>query len=97
MADATHSSHQHRHDHHDWDSPKYVSNWAAGRESFAPVRRMVPAELSLFGPYDKKLPIRILDVGAGYGAVTQFLLSHFSNAGLQRQAGLRFSRSVAMA
>ena len=31
-------------------------------------------------PYDKNLPIRILDVGAGYGALTQFLLSHFSNA-----------------
>ena len=26
----------------------------------------------------KRLPIRILDVGAGYGALTQFLLSHFS-------------------
>ena len=31
-------------------------------------------------PYDKKLPIRILDVGAGYGALTQFLLGQFSNA-----------------
>ena len=31
-------------------------------------------------PYDKKLPIRILDVGAGYGALTQFLLSYFPNA-----------------
>ena len=28
-------------------------------------------------PYDQKLPIRILDVGAGYGALTQFLLSYF--------------------
>ena len=31
-------------------------------------------------PYDKNLPIRILDVGAGYGALTQFLLSQFPNA-----------------
>ena len=31
-------------------------------------------------PYDKKLPIRILDVGAGYGALTQFLLSYFPKA-----------------
>ena len=31
-------------------------------------------------PYDKNFPIRILDIGAGYGALTQFLLSHFSRA-----------------
>jgi 16S rRNA C1402 N4-methylase RsmH len=31
-------------------------------------------------PYAKQLPIRILDVGAGYGALTQFLLSDFPNA-----------------
>ena len=31
-------------------------------------------------PHDKNLPIRILDVGAGYGALTQFLLSQFPNA-----------------
>jgi ubiquinone/menaquinone biosynthesis C-methylase UbiE len=31
-------------------------------------------------PYDKTLSIKILDVGAGYGALTQFLLKYFSNA-----------------
>jgi tRNA (cmo5U34)-methyltransferase len=31
-------------------------------------------------PYDKEKPIKILDLGAGYGALTQFLLSHFPNA-----------------
>jgi ubiquinone/menaquinone biosynthesis C-methylase UbiE len=31
-------------------------------------------------PYDGSLSIRILDVGAGYGALTQFLLGHFPNA-----------------
>ncbi len=31
-------------------------------------------------PYDKGLPIKILDVGAGYGALTQFLLKYFFNA-----------------
>lgn len=30
-------------------------------------------------PYDKQLPIKILDVGAGYGALTQFLLNSFPN------------------
>ena len=31
-------------------------------------------------PYDKQLPIRILDLGAGYGALTKFLLDRFPNA-----------------
>jgi ubiquinone/menaquinone biosynthesis C-methylase UbiE len=31
-------------------------------------------------PYDQKAPITILDVGAGYGALAQFLLNYFSNA-----------------
>jgi ubiquinone/menaquinone biosynthesis C-methylase UbiE len=31
-------------------------------------------------PYEKKLSIKILDVGAGYGALTQFLLKQFPNA-----------------
>jgi trans-aconitate methyltransferase len=31
-------------------------------------------------PFDKKEPIRILDLGAGYGALTQFLLDRFPDA-----------------
>ena len=38
-------------------------------------------------PYDKNLSIRILDVGAGYGALTQFLLSYFPNATAVLQDG----------
>jgi SAM-dependent methyltransferase len=80
MANAPHSSHHHRHDHHDWDSPKYVSDWAAGQDQKDKARQEPFRVLAQTIPYDKKLPIRILDVGAGYGALTQFLLSHFSNA-----------------
>ena len=39
-------------------------------------------------PYDKTLAIKILDVGAGYGALTQFLLNYFSNATAVCQDGL---------
>jgi ubiquinone/menaquinone biosynthesis C-methylase UbiE len=67
-------------DHHRWDSEDYVAQWAerqatreAGREEA--FRLMADAI-----PYDKKLPIRILDVGAGYGALTRFLLERFPNA-----------------
>jgi ubiquinone/menaquinone biosynthesis C-methylase UbiE len=80
MATPSHSSHEHRHDHHDWDSPKYVSDWAAGQDRKEKARQEPFRVLAETIPYDKELPIRILDVGAGYGALTQFLLSHFSNA-----------------
>jgi SAM-dependent methyltransferase len=79
MANAHHSSH-HPHDHHDWDSPKYVANWAAGQDRKEKARQEPFRVLAETIPYDKALPIRILDVGAGYGALTQFLLSRFPNA-----------------
>jgi tRNA (cmo5U34)-methyltransferase len=78
MANA-HSSH-HRYDHHDWDSPKYVSDWAAGQDQKEKARLEPFQVLAETIPYDKALPIRILDVGAGYGALTQFLLSRFRKA-----------------
>lgn len=80
MATTSHSSHEHRHDHHDWDSPKYVSDWAAGQDRKERARQEPFQVLAETIPYDKSLPIRILDVGAGYGALTQFLLNRFPNA-----------------
>ena len=77
MADTTH---QHPHDHHDWDSSQYVSNWASGQDKKEMARQKPFRVMARTIPYDKNLPIRILDVGAGYGAVTQFLLSYFPNA-----------------
>jgi tRNA (cmo5U34)-methyltransferase len=77
MADTTH---QHPHDHHDWDSEKYVSNWAEGQDKKEEQRQEAFRVLANTIPYDKKLPIKILDVGAGYGALTQFLLSQFPKA-----------------
>jgi ubiquinone/menaquinone biosynthesis C-methylase UbiE len=79
MASTSHSSHEHRHDHHDWDSVDYVSNWASGQDQKEKARQEPFRILAQTIPYDKKLPIKILDVGAGYGALTQFLLAHFSN------------------
>lgn len=80
MATTSHSSHHHHHDHHDWDSPKYVSDWAAGQDKKERARQEPFRVLAETIPYDKEFPIRILDVGAGYGALTQFLLGHFPNA-----------------
>src|SRR6201987_2672951 len=80
MASTSHSSQQHRHDHHDWASPDYVAKWAEGQDPKEKNRQEPFRVMANTIPYDKQLPIRILDVGAGYGALTQFLLSHFPNA-----------------
>ena len=80
MASTSHSSQQHSHDHHDWASPDYVAKWAEGQDPKEKDRQEAFRVMAKTIPYDKKLPIRILDVGAGYGALTQFLLGQFSNA-----------------
>jgi ubiquinone/menaquinone biosynthesis C-methylase UbiE len=67
-------------DHHDWDSPGYVSQWAE-RQDEREIEREEPFRLiAKTIPYNKEAPITILDVGAGYGALTQFLLNHFIKA-----------------
>jgi SAM-dependent methyltransferase len=82
MSKSSHSSGHHHHDHHphDWDSSKYVSRWAEGQDKKENDRQEPFQVLAETIPYDKKLPIRILDVGAGYGALTQFLLNYFPKA-----------------
>jgi ubiquinone/menaquinone biosynthesis C-methylase UbiE len=80
MATTPRTSYHHHHDHHDWDSPKYVSDWAKGQDQKEKARQQPFRVLADTIPYDGSLSIRILDVGAGYGALTQFLLGHFPNA-----------------
>src|ERR1700751_4302769 len=80
MASTSHSSQQHRHDHHDWASPDYVAKWAAGQDPKEKNRQEPFRVMAKTIPFSKELPIRILDVGAGYGALTQFLLNYFSKA-----------------
>lgn len=66
--------------HHDWNSPDYVSQWAEHQDE-GEVDRQEPFRLMAKTiPYDQEAPIKILDLGAGYGALTQFLLNYFSKA-----------------
>ncbi len=78
MPDTSHF--HHRHDHHDWDSLEYVSNWAKGQDPKEKDRQEPFHVLADTIPFNKNVPIRILDVGAGYGALTKFLLERFFNA-----------------
>jgi cyclopropane fatty-acyl-phospholipid synthase-like methyltransferase len=67
-------------DHHDWDSKKYVADWAAGQDEREAERREVFELIARTLPYERDAAINILDLGAGYGALCQFLLARFSNA-----------------
>lgn len=102
MAGTPHSSHDHDHDPHDWDSPTYVSNWAEGQDPKEAHRQEAFSVLANTIPYDKAEPIKILDLGAGYGALTKFLLEHFPNAtavcqdGSQEMAKLGHARMQAL-
>jgi ubiquinone/menaquinone biosynthesis C-methylase UbiE len=78
MANASNPSHSH--DHHQWDSREYVSKWAAGQDPKEKDREEAFRLLADTIPYEKNLPIRILDVGAGYGALTMSLLERFPKA-----------------
>jgi SAM-dependent methyltransferase len=92
-------SHSH---HHDWHSSEYVDRWAAKQDTKEIDRQEAFLVLANTMPYDKTAAINILDLGAGYGALTQFLLTRFSQAtavcqdesgemaklGQQRMAGL---------
>lgn len=68
------------HGHHDWHSHAYVDQWistdATRDEERQPLLRRV-AEL-IPDPVDAA--IRVLDVGAGYGALSQCVLARFQQA-----------------
>jgi len=66
--------------HHDWESSDYVSGWAKRQEDREAGRQDAFRVLAQTIPHDKKAAIKILDLGAGYGGLTQFLLRHFPNA-----------------
>lgn len=68
------------HDHHDWHSRDYVSKWAEGQDRKEADRKEQFALMAQTIPYEKNFPLGILDVGAGYGALTRFLLGRFPNA-----------------
>ncbi len=65
---------------HDWSSKEYVRDWARWQDSYENERQARFQMLADAIPFSKDAAIRILDVGAGYGALTQFLLEQFSNA-----------------
>ncbi|MGB7948982.1 MAG: class I SAM-dependent methyltransferase [Candidatus Binatia bacterium] len=66
--------------HHDWSSRRYVSQWAKRQDQREVDRQDIFQSMAKLVPYDRQASIRILDLGAGYGALAQFLLNYFPNA-----------------
>ena len=76
MASTSHSSQQHRHDHHDWASPDYVAKWAEGQD---------PKEKNRQEPFRVMAKQVQNDLGAGMlyaaGKRATLILAYFSTLG----------------
>lgn len=66
--------------HHDWHSKQYVSDWIAHDVARDPERRPRLQAMLEMAPFPRDAAIEVLDVGAGYGAVTEEVLKRFPNA-----------------
>jgi len=73
--------------HHDWNSKEYVDTWAEQQDQREVERRHVFQLMARSLPYDRNAKFEILDLGAGYGALAQFLLDRFPNANAVCQDG----------
>lgn len=65
---------------HDWHSKKYVEEWAKRQDRAEAERKEQFQTVADILPFDKTAPFSFLDIGAGYGALTQFLLKKFPKA-----------------
>ena len=74
-------------DHHDWSSKQYVSDWAERQDEREVEREKIFSSMAKLLSNDRDAAISILDLGAGYGALAQFLLSYFPNAAAVCQDG----------
>jgi ubiquinone/menaquinone biosynthesis C-methylase UbiE len=67
-------------DHHDWSSRQYVSEWAEGQDQREVDREKIFGTIARIISNNPQAALKILDLGAGYGALAQFLLNHFPKA-----------------
>ncbi len=67
-------------DRHDWHSPGYVDEWIARDLQRDDERRARLRNMLSYAPYPANGPIAVLDVGGGYGVVTEEVLRAFPGA-----------------
>jgi tRNA (cmo5U34)-methyltransferase len=67
----------HEHRVHDWQSPEYAAAWVADAVARDPERIEQLQLLAKLIPQSHDAPIRVLDLGAGYGILTGIVLATF--------------------
>jgi len=72
-------------DHHDWHSPSYVDEWIARDVTRDEDRRLRLRQMLAGAPYAADNEITVLDVGGGYGVVTEEVLGVFPRASVTLQ------------
>jgi 2-polyprenyl-3-methyl-5-hydroxy-6-metoxy-1,4-benzoquinol methylase len=72
--------HSHAHAPHDWHSQTYVDQWIKRDESRDEERRPRIRQMIAMAKLPCEAAIEVLDIGAGYGFVTEEVLHAFPNA-----------------
>lgn len=73
-------AHGHTHEPHDWHSQSYVDQWIKRDFSRDDERRPRIREMLAMAKLPREAAIGVLDIGAGYGFVTEEVLHAFPNA-----------------
>lgn len=65
---------------HDWHSERYVDEWITSSMARDEARRKMLRRVAALIPHEPQSAIRVLDVGAGYGALSTQILARFPRA-----------------
>ena len=68
------------HGHHDWHSREYVEGWVSSTEKREDSRLAALRRVAGLIPHDPQSAIRVLDIGAGYGLLSEQVLERFPRA-----------------
>jgi SAM-dependent methyltransferase len=69
-----------RRDHHDWMSDTYVAEWITRQRAADPERAQRFQLMCDLLPFPSDATATVLDVGAGYGPVSKFILDRYPHA-----------------
>lgn len=70
---------------HDWHSTNYVAEWINRDAARDPERRPLLQQMLSFAPFPRTAELDVLDVGAGYGVVSEEVLQAFPSARITLQ------------
>ncbi len=65
---------------HDWHSLEYIEKWVAKDLAREGERRPILQRMLSYAPFSPDMAVRVLDLGGGYGAVTNAVLRKFPRA-----------------